>query len=899
LQEATVVLSRDDLLTIYQRLGLSDQAQAVIDDVRCSDPARRVRSGRSNVSGRYPSKKMGVTIQFESHRVELAAIYEMEHDIRVIEYFDQPPSIKLLYDSPSGRRMGVMHTPDFFVIRADAAGWEEWKPEEELTRLAEKNLNRYQRDSGDKWWCPPGEAYARALGLNYRVRSAREIDWIFQRNMQFLDDYLRTENVLCATTVCERLLGYLRAAPGLSLEELFRLAEGVAGRDEIYGLIATGTLSVDLRKASLSEPADVPVFAPGDDQLREVRAEPDACRRSPRNLIASVGRKITWDGRPWRLVNLGETAVSLLSDEGTVIEMPFSAFQTLAASGGLQGLAQCREDSVDPELLELLSKASDRELTVANSRCRIVRGHFAGESCDELGPVPARTLRRWTARYRAAQRRYGSGYLGLLPRTRDRGNQTERLPEKTRQLVNDFIDGDYESLKQKTMYASWIGLKRECEARNMPAPSYKTFTLKVHQKAGFQQTLKRQGRRAAYAQEPFYLDLDLKTPRHGDRPFEIGHIDHTELDVEVISSCTGQVLGRPWLTLLTDAFSRRVLAFYVTFDAPSYRSCMMILRECVRRHERLPQFVVLDGGREFNSIYFETLLARYECTKKTRPPAKARFGSVCERMFGTANTHLVHNLLGNTQITRNVRQVTKSVNPEQHATWPLPELFDRLSDYFYEVYDTIAHPALGQSPREAYERGMAATGTRPQKQIAYDLEFQIWTLPTTAKGTAKVSPGRSVKINYLYYWSEALREPAVERREVAVRYDPFDIGTAYAFAGDRWVRCVSEHYLLLRGRSEKEVALASTELRQRNQCHSQTFEITANKLAAFLASVESEGALLLQRLRDREGQVVRDRSFGVVDNRETDACTTDPKCDADGSEDRRPAAETCEIYGEF
>ena len=85
------MLSRDDLLTLYQRPGLSDQARVVIDDVRSSDPARRVRSGRGNVSGRYPSKKMGVTIQFESHRVELAAIYEMEHDAHVLEYFDQPP----------------------------------------------------------------------------------------------------------------------------------------------------------------------------------------------------------------------------------------------------------------------------------------------------------------------------------------------------------------------------------------------------------------------------------------------------------------------------------------------------------------------------------------------------------------------------------------------------------------------------------------------------------------------------------------------------------------------------------------------------------------------------------------------------------------------------------------
>ena len=111
----------------------------------------------------------------------------------------------------------------------------------------------------------------------------------------------------------------------------------------------------------------------------------------------------------------------------------------------------------------------------------------------------------------------------------------------------------------------------------------------------YRQRLRRQGRRSAYALEPFYFELELKTPRHGDRPFEIGHIDHTELDVEVVCSRTGRVLGRPWLTLLIDAYSRRVPAIYLTFDPPSYRSCMMVLRECVRRHQRLPQIVVGNG----------------------------------------------------------------------------------------------------------------------------------------------------------------------------------------------------------------------------------------------------------------------------------------------------------------
>jgi putative transposase len=65
--------------------------------------------------------------------------------------------------------------------------------------------------------------------------------------------------------------------------------------------------------------------------------------------------------------------------------------------------------------------------------------------------------------------------------------------------------------------------------------------------------------------------------------------------------------------------------------------------------------------------------------------------------------------------------------------------------------------------------------------IGYDEEFLIATFPTTPKGVAKVIPGRGVKVNQIHYWSDRFRNPAVEGTLVAVRYDPFDAGAAYAF----------------------------------------------------------------------------------------------------------------------
>ncbi len=109
--------------------------------------------------------------------------------------------------------------------------------------------------------------------------------------------------------------------------------------------------------------------------------------------------------------------------------------------------------------------------------------------------------------------------------------------------------------------------------------------------------------------------------------------------------------------------------------------------------------------------------------QKTRPPTQARFGSVCERLFGTTNTQFIHNLRGNTQITRNIWQVAKTNAPVGQAAWTLGRLHDYVSIFLFEIYDTIEHPALGQSPRDTYFAGLQNAGFRLNRSIPYDQAF--------------------------------------------------------------------------------------------------------------------------------------------------------------------------------
>jgi putative transposase len=127
-----------------ERLALPAATRKLLAGIRGSPPVRRVTSRAKNVSGAYPSSKMNMTIQFESHTVELRAILVMEHDPDVLEFYDQPTMFQIHYQSGK-KRVGPYYTPDFLVLRRTSATLEEWKTESDLQQLAIRVPARYQQ----------------------------------------------------------------------------------------------------------------------------------------------------------------------------------------------------------------------------------------------------------------------------------------------------------------------------------------------------------------------------------------------------------------------------------------------------------------------------------------------------------------------------------------------------------------------------------------------------------------------------------------------------------------------------------------------------------------------------------------------------------------------------------
>jgi hypothetical protein len=154
------------------------------------------------------------------------------------------------------------------------------------------------------------------------------------------------------------------------------------------------------------------------------------------------------------------------------------------------------------------------------------------------------------------------------------------------------------------------------------------------------------------------------------------------------------------------------------------------------------------------------------------------------------------------------------------------------------------------SPADKYESGMHSAGLRDSRAIPYDETFRFLTMCSTGKSTAKIQPGLGVKIFYVYFWNEAMLDPEWEGKEVPVRYDPEDLGTAYARIGKQWVCCISAYKSHLSGRSLKQLKIAATEIRRNRSNVEKDRPLAAKELAAFLETSRGEEVLRLQRRKD-------------------------------------------------
>lgn len=838
------MLNKDELVELFDHLGIPPQGRNLVLRARVEAPVRAVKSQGGNVITLLASRKMGREIRTESRHIEFAAAVDKEYNPAVIEYYAQPCLLRLqLIDDATGEVRAIQHTPDYLVIKGDGITLEEWKSEAKLVRLAERYPYRYQKGSDGYWYAPQIEQQLAELGIRYRVYSDTALPRKRVENLLHLADYLHPAAPPCPDSVLDRLQAVLREHGAVYISELLA-APFSFNADELNKAVADNLVVADLDREALHQPLRARLYR--DATLRDFFAADVKAGQVPgqTSFVVDIA-----PGAVFRYESQ-ELTISLVGEHDVVCSFDNGSTRTLSRDWLL--------DAIDKKQVTPIKGLESKSLNLARYTEEELRVAARREVMLASGnsPVSNRTLRRWLARKKITIVNGGNEVLALVSQTAARGNRTTRLSEEQEHWLNHIIETKWSSPEARNYKTCYRELVVACESAGINPPSYPTLIDRIKAIEDVKTTRGRHGKRMAYQMSEFIDVLYVDTPAHGSRPFQYVHIDHTQLDIELISSRTGKPLGRPWLSFAIDAYSRRIVAIYITFDSPSYHSVMMVVRDMVRRFGRLPEFVVVDNGRDFMSSAFETFLEVMGTHLRFRPAGQPRHGAVLERMFGRANTEYIHNLSGNTKATKNVRMTTGKHLPVNFAEWTLESMYHGITFWATEYYDQNRHPALDCSPREGFQRGMTLTGARPQRQILFNEDFLIATCPPVDRGGLRVAHHqRGVKVNDMLYWHADFRDPHYAGQKWPVRYDPWDASSVYVRLKNRWVRAQCRNLMGLGQLTEHERRALTEEYTKSNSAPIND-ERARQCLREFMQVFTPEGAMAAAFERQAENKAL-------------------------------------------
>ncbi len=400
-----------------------------------------------------------------------------------------------------------------------------------------------------------------------------------------------------------------------------------------------------------------------------------------------------------------------------------------------------------------------------------------------------RMVRRWKKEIRESSKTENN-FLVVTPRWDLCGNRTERLHEQCVTCLQNFIKIEYATPKrlgEKKAYA----LYKEFAERSHPslrAVSRTTFRKRIAKADQREIGQGRGGRRTTNAAtEPSPVE---KRQLKATRPFEIGMMDHYKADImcRLISADETEYSLRPWISALIDLYSRFILALWLSFRAPSTRTCAMLMRLCVRKHGRLPEDIIVDRGAEFQSVYFHALNAHCGVNLGQRPAEHPRYGGEMERLFGLFKTQWLSMRPGNLVHFKEARAVSRSHSPSAQASLTIEQLLAELLA-FVDWHNANIVGIQDCAPSQITQTGLAqfSCSGRP---VEYDQGFIVASAVDVRKYS--IDPARGIHTDDgLRYWHPALKKLAAKRRPTDVRKEPEDPYRIYAKVEDKWVSCLA------------------------------------------------------------------------------------------------------------
>jgi putative transposase len=374
--------------------------------------------------------------------------------------------------------------------------------------------------------------------------------------------------------------------------------------------------------------------------------------------------------------------------------------------------------------------------------------------------------------------RAGCTVTSLMGKTPGRPHGHRTLDAQREGVIREAIETFYLKPTKPPIARLVREIRTRCLALGLPPPNWRTIKARL-----VDIDVRAKARKRG---ETALLKSAIAVPGeyHAARPLEIVQIDHTKVDIIVVDEQTREPLGRPWITLAMDLFTRMVTGFYLTMDDPSRLSVSLCLLHAVfdksawlREREidnewpiaGLPESLHADNGAEFRSRAFVRACREEGISIIWRPPGTPHFGGHIERLIGT-QMGAVHLLPGTTQSNPGERGDYDSA---KHSSLTLRELERFIALEITGQYHQMIHAALRRPPIAVWKEHEGATPLRlPQDRMRFWISF----LPEEER---TLRPD-GIHLFGLRYWSPALTADVGRTNEKhLVKYDPRDVSRVF------------------------------------------------------------------------------------------------------------------------
>ncbi|MGH9960297.1 MAG: Mu transposase C-terminal domain-containing protein, partial [Pyrinomonadaceae bacterium] len=389
----------------------------------------------------------------------------------------------------------------------------------------------------------------------------------------------------------------------------------------------------------------------------------------------------------------------------------------------------------------------------------------------------------------------GGRVSDLTPVKPNGGKGQSRLPPEAEAIVGSLVKEVYLSKQKRSIKKTNDEIRRSCAHANVTPPHYLTVRKRILAVSEDERDEKRLSLKVANEKHAAF-------PGHfpgGDWPLAVVQIDHTKFDIILVDDIHRLCIGRTWVTVVIDVFSRMVVGIYISLDPPNSMSVGLCIAHAILPKEQwlarlglstswpcwgVMQRIHSDNAREFRGK-LQRACKEYSIDLEWRPVKTPHYGAHIERLLGTFNQE-IHALPGTTFSSTTERGEYDS---EGQAVMTMAEFEKWIVTYITGVYHQREHSGLTTSPIQQYEKGILGTDGMPgrglPRRIVDEDRLRLDLMPFFERA---IQP-YGVVVDEVHYYSDVLRryvsakEPGHTRkkRKFTFRRDPRDISTLYFY----------------------------------------------------------------------------------------------------------------------